>query len=94
MKKGDMKPLNVDMRELSNYLSNSRRKKRGDRPGAQTSEGFYKEDSPEAHQDSIIASEYDNMNQYAQMHKQSVQAHIEPFNLPGGVYNKGRRILF
>ena len=92
MRKGDMKPLKIDMGDLKGYLSNSRQKKRGDRSGAQTQEGFYKESSLQ--QDSIIASEYDNVNQYAKMHRQSVQAHVEPFNLPGGVYNKGRRILF
>jgi hypothetical protein len=31
---------------------------------------------------------------YARIHRESANAHIEPFNLPGGIYNNGRRILF
>lgn len=64
-----MKPLKVEMGELNNYLSGSHHKKRGDRSGAKTQEGFYKANnsnhSPDQHQDSILTSEYDNMNQYA-----------------------------
>ena len=71
LKNGDMKPLKIEMGDLSNYLTSSRQKKRGtDRAGAKTSEGFYPSAVPV--QDSIIASEYDNMNEYAKMHRQSI----------------------
>jgi hypothetical protein len=88
LKKEDLKPIKVELIKLTEFISNRSHSKNSDHLGNKTQEGFYKP------LDSIIASEYENVSDYARLHRESANAHVEPFNLPGGVYNNGRRILF
>ena len=43
---------------------------------------------------SLIASEYENMSEYAKMQRDSLQTRIGIHKIPGGVYNNGKRIMF
>lgn len=77
------------------------RRSNEDRSGAKTAQGHTVRDSYDkkgTHRDrntsSLIASEYENMSEYAKYHRDQINTRVVSHRIPAGVYNNGKRIMF